>query len=84
MALLVPCNKEGCAFSLRVGEMLLRNDGTAWRLGEHVGWQRGRLQREWANGNARQSARDASAVVVNPTHLCIAIHYDPDEAPVPL
>jgi len=46
--------------------------------------QRRRLQRQWATGNARQSARSATALVVNPTHIAVALFYEPETTPVPL
>ena len=46
--------------------------------------QRRRLQRQWASGNARQAARSATAVVVNPTHIAVAIFYEPGSETVPI
>ncbi|MGI9232116.1 MAG: EscU/YscU/HrcU family type III secretion system export apparatus switch protein [Woeseiaceae bacterium] len=46
--------------------------------------QRRRLQRQWATGSARQAARDATALVVNPTHVAVALFYEPDSASVPV
>ena len=45
--------------------------------------QRRQLHQEWAQRNASQAAQDATALVVNPTHISIALLYDPDLAPVP-
>jgi type III secretion protein U len=45
---------------------------------------RKQLQQEWATTNAQASARQASVLVVNPTHLAIALNYDPDKTPVPI
>ncbi|MBX2825490.1 MAG: type III secretion system export apparatus subunit SctU [Gammaproteobacteria bacterium] len=39
---------------------------------------------EWAQESASQSASDASVLVVNPTHVAIAISYDKEATPVPL
>jgi type III secretion protein U len=46
--------------------------------------QRRRLHRQWSSQDARQAAREATAVVVNPTHIAIAILYNPETTPVPL
>lgn len=50
----------------------------------HIRSHRNRLQRQWATGNARQAAREASAVLVNPTHYAVAILYKPEETAIPL
>jgi type III secretion protein U len=46
--------------------------------------QRRRLRRQWAGQNARQAARTATALVVNPTHIAIAILYEPEQTAIPL
>lgn len=45
--------------------------------------ERRQLHQEWSQRNAMDGARDALALVVNPTHIAVAIDYDPDEEPVP-
>jgi type III secretion protein U len=45
---------------------------------------RRRLHRQWGAQDARQAARQATALVVNPTHIAIAILYEPETTPVPL
>lgn len=45
--------------------------------------QRSQLHQEWSQRNAAQGARDAMALVVNPTHIAVALDYDPDDEPVP-
>ncbi|MEO0499416.1 MAG: type III secretion system export apparatus subunit SctU [Pseudomonadota bacterium] len=45
--------------------------------------QRRQLAQEWASQNAAAAARGASALVVNPTHIAVALLFDPEEAPVP-
>lgn len=45
---------------------------------------RRQLHEEWASQNAVGAARDASVLVVNPTHIAIALDYDPDSCPVPV
>jgi flagellar biosynthesis protein FlhB len=46
--------------------------------------QRKQLQKEWSEQGARQAAKNATALVVNPTHVAIAIQYDREACPVPL
>lgn len=45
--------------------------------------QRKRLHRQWSQQDARQAARNATALVVNPTHIAIAIFYEPGQTAVP-
>ena len=49
----------------------------------YIKQNRRQLHEEWASQNAVGAARDASVLVVNPTHIAIAIDYDPDGCPVP-
>jgi type III secretion YscU/HrpY family protein len=46
--------------------------------------QRKQLQHEWAQQGANQAAGNAFALVVNPTHVAIAIDYDRERCPVPM
>ncbi|PID63625.1 MAG: EscU/YscU/HrcU family type III secretion system export apparatus switch protein [Gammaproteobacteria bacterium] len=39
---------------------------------------------EWSQEGATQAARDANVLVVNPTHIAVAILYDKEETRVPL
>ena len=45
--------------------------------------QRQQTAQEWAQEGASQAAGDASVLVVNPTHVAIAINYDRKITPVP-
>ena len=45
---------------------------------------RRQLHEEWASQNAVGAARGANVLVVNPTHIAIAIDYDADASPVPV
>jgi len=45
--------------------------------------QRQQAQLEWSQRNAQQAARQANVLVVNPTHVAIAIDYDRKTCPVP-
>lgn len=49
----------------------------------HVRQQRKQAHQEWSQSNQAQAARNANVLVVNPTHVAIAIDYDRDSAPVP-
>ena len=49
----------------------------------HVKGQRRQLAQQWAQQGPAQSARDASVLVVNPTHVAIAVHYESGSTPVP-
>ncbi len=46
--------------------------------------QRQRLAREWAQEGATRKAKEASVLVVNPTHVAIALKYNKETAPVPV
>lgn len=45
---------------------------------------RRQMHREWAEQNAVGAARDAGVLVVNPTHIAIALQYDAETCPVPI
>ncbi|UVO50026.1 type III secretion system export apparatus subunit SctU [Sphingomonas sp. SUN019] len=45
---------------------------------------RRQLHEEWANQNSVGAARGANVLVVNPTHIAIAIDYDIESCPVPV
>jgi len=45
--------------------------------------QRKQLGEEWAQQSATQSAKEATVLIVNPTHVAIAIRYDKTDFPVP-
>lgn len=46
--------------------------------------QRRQLHEEWANQNSIAAAGRANVLLTNPTHLAIALDYDPDDCPVPI
>lgn len=46
--------------------------------------QRKQMHEEWANQNAVAAAGAANVLLTNPTHLAIALDYDPAECPVPV
>ncbi len=49
----------------------------------HLKGQRKQLQQEWAQQGANNAASQAHVLVVNPTHVAIAIAYDRETCPVP-
>ncbi len=46
--------------------------------------QRRQLHQEWAENSAVAAARGAHALVVNPTHIAVALDYDPKACPIPV
>jgi type III secretion protein U len=50
----------------------------------HTRGERRRLHRRWASQDAREAARSATALVVNPTHIAVAILYDAERTAVPM
>lgn len=46
--------------------------------------QRREMHQEWANQNSLAATRGSSALLVNPTHIAIALDYDGDKTPVPV
>lgn len=50
----------------------------------HVRSQRRQMHQEWSQQSATQAARDASVLVVNPTHIACALAYDPSQHAAPV
>lgn len=50
----------------------------------HIKSKRKHLHQEMVMQGAVNSARKASVVITNPTHLAIAVYYDSDKTPLPL
>jgi flagellar biosynthesis protein FlhB len=46
--------------------------------------QRRQLHKEWSTRSVTQATSRANALVTNPTHIAIAIQYDPEESPLPM
>ncbi len=46
--------------------------------------RRKQLHQEWAQQNMLQAVRQATAVVTNPTHIAVALTYDPEETDLPV
>ncbi|HSI59256.1 MAG TPA: EscU/YscU/HrcU family type III secretion system export apparatus switch protein [Ideonella sp.] len=49
----------------------------------YIKQQRKQAHAEWSQRNAAGAARGANALIVNPTHVAIAIDYDRERSPVP-
>jgi type III secretion protein U len=69
---------------LRMSKHDLRQERKEEDGDPHTRGQRKRLHKQWATQNARQAAREATAVVVNPVHIAIAIQYEPERTALPL
>jgi len=50
----------------------------------HIKAQRRQTHQEWSQRNAAHAAANANVLVVNPTHVAIAIDYDRETCPVPV
>ena len=50
----------------------------------YIKGRRRQLHHEWAQQNMLASVRRSSVVVTNPTHLAIAIYYEPGETELPM
>ena len=50
----------------------------------HIKSHRRQMAQEWAQSGAVSRTADASALLVNPTHLAIALQYDPETVPIPV
>jgi type III secretion protein U len=46
--------------------------------------RRRELHQEWSERNALSAAQRANVLVMNPTHVAIALDYDPETTPVPM
>lgn len=49
----------------------------------HLKQQRKQAHAEWSQRNQKAAARGANALIVNPTHVAIAIDFEPGRCPVP-
>ncbi len=46
--------------------------------------RRRQLHQEWSSRNVIEATRGATALVMNPTHVAVALSYDPEEHPAPV
>jgi type III secretion protein U len=49
----------------------------------HVKGKRKRMARELASGTAKRGVKNATALVVNPTHIAVCLRYQPQECEAP-
>ena len=68
---------------LRMSKQDLRQERKSQDGDPQLRSQRRRMQRQWATGSAKQAVKNASALVVNPTHIAVALEYDPETTVVP-
>lgn len=69
---------------LRMSRRDIRQESKDDEGDPHIRAQRRQLHQEWSNRNAAEAARGASVLVVNPTHLAVALVYDPKDHPAPV
>lgn len=50
----------------------------------HIKGKRKQIAQELAMGDGGQAARKGTAVVVNPTHFAVVLHYDPEKTALPV
>ncbi|MEE4537514.1 MAG: EscU/YscU/HrcU family type III secretion system export apparatus switch protein [Erythrobacter sp.] len=46
--------------------------------------ERRQMHQQWAENNAASATAGAAALLVNPTHIAIALEHDPETAPIPV
>ena len=69
---------------LRMSKQEIKREHKEDQGDPHTRMQRRRLHRQWSTQDARQAAREATALVVNPTHIAVAILYEPQRTAVPM
>ena len=62
-----------------IRDELKNNEGDPMMKG-----RRRQLHQEWSQQNMLAAVRRASVVVVNPTHVAVALHYEPGETDLPM
>jgi type III secretion YscU/HrpY family protein len=68
---------------LRMSRRDIRDEHKQEEGDPYVKAQRRQTHKEWSERNAAQAARQADVLVVNPTHVAIALDYDHDGGGVP-
>lgn len=76
--------KHSFTKKMRMSRRDIRQEAKDSEGDPHVKSHRRQLHQEWAQQNAVQAARDASVLVVNPTHIACALAYDPAEHAAPV
>lgn len=70
--------------NLRMSKDEVRRERKEEHGDPHLRSQRRRLRKQFATQNVRQAAREATALIVNPTHIAVAILYDPEQTAIPV
>lgn len=68
---------------MRMSRRDIRQEGKDNEGDPMIKAQRRQAHEEWSQRNSAQAARQANVLVVNPTHVAIAIDYDRETCPVP-
>lgn len=76
--------KHSFTKKMRMSRRDIRQEAKDSEGDPHVKSHRRQLHQEWSQQNAVQAARDASVLVVNPTHIACALAYDPAEHAAPV
>lgn len=72
------------AKNLRMSKSDVRRENKDDQGDPQIRSQRKQLHQQWANQSALEATRNATALLVNPTHIAIAILYLPEETTVPI
>lgn len=84
MALDASYQQYSYAKKMRMSIRDIRQEGKDSEGDPMVKGQRRQMHKEFAEESASEAARSATVLVVNPTHVAVAILYDAEEQPVPL
>ncbi len=69
---------------LRMSRRDIRQESKENEGDPQIKGKRRQLHQEWAQQNMLHSVRKSSVVVTNPTHIAIALHYEPGETDLPV
>jgi type III secretion protein U len=75
--------KHSYTKKLRMSLRDIRDESKENEGNPQIKQQRRQLHEEWSSQNSVGAARSANVLVVNPTHIAIAIDYDRETCPVP-
>lgn len=84
MALDAAYQQHSFAKKMRMSIRDIRQEGKDSEGDPMVKGQRRQMHKEFAEESASDAARSATVLVVNPTHVAVAILYDKDTQPVPI
>ncbi|WP_440222696.1 type III secretion system export apparatus subunit SctU [Dokdonella sp. MW10] len=69
---------------LRMSRRDIRQESKESEGDPHIKGRRRQLHQEWSQQNMLHSVRKSSVVVTNPTHVAVALHYEPGETELPV